>query len=579
MLIRRLRRPHSTVRGCRISSASNSDSAGAFSANGTQLPDPPYYLPHSPRFSAERCGTFNKKWLLNLPALKPLVRNSTYLPKKEELWRAPTHEALETIIGHLPYHDALRYITEHSLFLLFPTVLRARDAPLPHVIYEDFMKSCTFASLQNPPEEQFALPSVLLRTLLCMAAYHCTLDADYFTTCQMLFGRMEQQQQTTPEVLSAWVYCCTASGRVDEALTYAKYMADCSAPFDVTVFSLMQHPSLNPIEVEDGSVPHSAKGLLLQRRLGNRLHTAYRSDAVAAHGMFVYYALTLSHVRKWEVIRAAAALGVTLAERTLVLAVEVFAREKGMRCGPKTVKALTHFLAQDGTVGHLLYVLLRARKNELLPEFRDLPHTTFSEEEQELVLQCVAQRTRHDDSFAVAATLVSSLVREDDPSELLMAFARAARNHHSADVCGGDDDGSACADVPAPVPESPPSNSSEIIEKDRWAVVQASVRSLLLDVNALDQASRRDAYHKHWKNGNKGVKNKENVLAKTLTLPHDSMHTATIQRKEKELWELMRSDTPVGVRELAQLNIMEELQEAKRLERAEMAWVNPDGTF
>ncbi|RNF18450.1 uncharacterized protein Tco025E_04470 [Trypanosoma conorhini] len=202
-----------------------------------KLPDPPCTLPTSPRFDAERSGKFNKAWLQHeLPACKPLVRNSVYLPSKESLWNSPIHEGLEKIAERLPYHDVLRYIMEHNYFFLFKTLLKASDAPLPHVVYEDFMKCRTFASLQNPPEEQFALSPTLLRTLLCMAAYQCILDRHYFTTCQLLFRRLEQQQAMTSEVLSAWVYCCTASGRVEEALAYAKHMADHDVPFDEIVF-------------------------------------------------------------------------------------------------------------------------------------------------------------------------------------------------------------------------------------------------------------------------------------------------------------------------------------------------------
>nr|CCC90787.1 conserved hypothetical protein [Trypanosoma congolense IL3000] len=550
--------------GRHASGAQRACSSGHSGGTGLHLPDPPYKLPQTPRFNAERSGIFDKNWLSRLPALKPAIRNSTYLPSKEVLWQAPIHQALEIVIEHLPYHDALRYITEHSFFFLFPTILKASDAPLPHVVYEDLMKCCTFASLQNPPEEQFALPPALLRTLLCTAAYHCTLDAEYFTTCQMLFCRMEQQQQATSEVLSAWVYCCAASGKVEEALTYAKYMAGCNVPFDLFVFSLMQHPSLNPIDAEHGPVSQPAKGLLLQQRLGRRMHTAYLSDSLAAHGIFVYYALTLNHVKKWEVIRAAADLRVVLSDRTLELAVEVFAREKGMRCGPKTVKAMTLFLSKKGSAGHLLYVLLRARKNELLPEFCDLPRVSYSREQSELVLDAVQRRAQRDDGFAAANPLIRALVLEEDPHELLKAFSHAARVS-SADY--GEQNG----DI---APDAQPTHSP-ICGEVSWTSTRKTIRSLLCAVDELDRSGRRAALPDRRQTALCG----STAAMAPEGLRYSSGAVAVDPPKDKsdELLELQRGDIPVGIRELARLNVVGELKEAQRARRVAMAWVNPDG--
>ncbi|EKF39491.1 hypothetical protein MOQ_000278 [Trypanosoma cruzi marinkellei] len=517
---------------------------------GVKLPDPPYALPTSPRFDAERSGAFNKTWLQHeLPALKPLVRNGVYLPSKEELWKLPMHEGLEKIAERLPYHDVLRYIMDHNYFFLFKTLLNKPDAPLPHIMYEDFMKCRTFSSLQNPPEEQFSLPPTLLRVLLCMAAYQCILDPHYFTTCQLLFRRLEQQQTMTSEVLSAWVYCCTASGRVDDALAHAKHMADHDVPFDETVFSLMQHPSVDPVAAEHCAVWHSAKGILLQRRLGERLQTEYRSDSVAAHGMFVFYALTLSHVKKWEVIRAALSMGVSLSERTLALLVEVYAREKGLRCGPKTVRAFASVLAHDGTVGHLLFVLLRTRKNELLPEFQGLPRTVFSEAEKEDILQCVERRARREDGFRAAIPLLRALVQEDDPRHFFHALNRAVcgtNNRSSSDVDNSVGNGAASVHA--------------LSDEQSLQFIVTSVRGILRDVDTLEKASQREA-------------------PKTSRIAVRAEKETGEKEKEEELRTLDESGIPAGVRELVRIHLVEEAERAKRAARLRTAWVNPDGTL
>nr|CCC48220.1 conserved hypothetical protein, fragment [Trypanosoma vivax Y486] len=476
------------------------------------LPDPPYGLPNSPRFEAERRGAFSKAWLERLPEIKPLARNAVYLPGKEELWRLPAHKGLEKVVEHLPYHDVLRYITEHSLFFLFETLLRARDAPLPHVMYEDFMKCCTFASLQKPPEEQFALPSALLRALLCIAAYQCTLDHNYFTTCQLLFARMEQQQQTTPEVISAWVYCCAASAKVEDAFAYAKYMAERDIPFDMMVFSLMQNPSVNPVMKEARAVSQAAE------KMGS--------------------------------IRISAALGILLAERTLSLSVQVFAREKGLRCGPRTVKALVGFLARDGTASHLLYVLLRARKNELLPEFHGLPQIAFTSEEEEVILQHVTARGEHDKSFAMAYTLIRTLVQGDSPQELFRALTHATRlrGEDEADELTSTSTGDA-------EPTAVRALSDGVDERSLTAIIR-SVRDILEGVDALDRAGR-------WTR---------------QSTPH-SVGSSRLSARRRELDELQQCSVPSNIRVLAERHLAAELTDAERSVRLSTAWVNPDGSL
>ncbi|RNF18449.1 uncharacterized protein Tco025E_04469 [Trypanosoma conorhini] len=288
--------------------------------------------------------------------------------------------------------------------------------------------------------------------------------------------------------------------------------------------------------------------MLLQRRLGERLQTEYRSDTVAAHGMFAFYALTLSHVKKWEVIRAAGAMGVPLSERTLSLAVEVYAREKGLRCGPKTVTTFASFLARDGTVCHLLFVLLRAKKNELLPEFQGLPRTVFSEAEQADILHCVARRARQDDGFRAAIPLLRALVQEDDPRCFFQALTRAVR--------ATDTKGSGGGDSVAGKGVAPTHTSSDELSLQ---VLVASVQGLLREVDTLERASRR------------GTPSGGAAMTIRASVKEDA--------RGAELQSLDESDIPAGVRELARMHLLEEAAQSNRAARLRTAWVNPDGTF
>ena len=118
---------------------------------------PPYKSPTAVAFTAENSGKFNREWLANLPQFHRVLRNLAYVPPAEQFWSSPTHEALKTIARNSSYFEIMRLAMEQSYFFLFSDMLLAADAPLPHVIYEDFVKALTYSSLQNPPLEHFAL--------------------------------------------------------------------------------------------------------------------------------------------------------------------------------------------------------------------------------------------------------------------------------------------------------------------------------------------------------------------------------------------------------------------------------------
>jgi hypothetical protein len=416
------------------------------------LPDIPYGFPSSSAgatgvthpFAAEQSGGLQKMWLQRLPhqVATRQVQSERYLPNKEDFWRSPPYEALREIVLRSAYHDALKIIMEHDYTFLLVDVMCNDEAPMPHVIYEDFMKVLTFSSKQRPPEEQFALPDNILRDLLCWAAYYCTLDSFYFTSASLFFHKVEQEQHLSPALHSAWVYICTAAGRIDEAVAYSVYMDRHKIPFDPVVFSFMLHPSLTPTQLHLHHAPQTAKGVVLQRRLCQDMHQHHGTAAVATHAMFVYHMLTLRHTRKWEVLRSAAEIALLqrrpqpsattavvsaaavpdemISSRTMQLALSAFTREKGVRWGPRTTKAMVSFMVADDsagvTVADVVYVLMRIRRNERTSVLAQLPHTVFSEQEQAALMAVVRQRCRSDPTWSVATPLLHELVASDSTS-------------------------------------------------------------------------------------------------------------------------------------------------------------------
>ncbi|CAG9573168.1 conserved hypothetical protein [Leishmania major strain Friedlin] len=438
--------------------------SGAAAEWSAALPDIPYGFPErdSTVFAAERSGGLQKRWLQDLPrqvgsstsSASPnagSIRVERYLPNKEDFWRSPPYEALREIVLHSPYHDALKIIMEHDYRFLFADVMCNAEAPMPHIIYEDFMKCLTFSSRQQPPEEQFALPEPVLRDLLCWAAYHCTLDRFYFTSASALFRKLEQEQHMSSAVHSAWVYICTAAGKLEEALAYAAYMEAHSIPFDADVFARLMHPSLTPVQQHLQQAPQTSKGIVLQRRLCHDMSQHHGTMSVAVHAMFVYHILTLRHTRKWEVLRGAAELfnrrqrrarsrsglvvpasstlaAVSAAEspyevicsRTMQLAMSLFCREKGVRWGSRVAKEMVAFMLDNEeagcTMADVLFVLMRIRRNERTGMLATLPRTAFSAEEQEALLRVTYRRARRDPAYAVAGPLLRELLAADGVS-------------------------------------------------------------------------------------------------------------------------------------------------------------------
>jgi hypothetical protein len=382
------------------------------------LPSVPYHIPHSAAFEAERSGGASSKFIEQLPKLKAAIRNSVYLSNKDALWNAPSHEAVEEIVTHMAYHDVARYVMEHNWFHLFNFMLMASDAPLPHVVYEDFMKCKTFSSLQAPPEEQFALEPTVLRSLLCYASHAILTDEHYFGSAESLFRTIEQQQRVGAEVLSAWTLCLVAGGKIRRALDAVMQMEANGMKFDPVIFALMMHPHVHPSNVGKNALQQGGKGFILQQRLQNRMSTVYGTATVAVHAMFTHYVLTMQHAQKWDVLRHAVELGVEISDRTLTLALEVFAKERGARCGPKTMRALVRALASHGSATDLVFALYSCRRNELLPEFCDLPPVEFEEEEVVFVMSRLQSRSQEDKAFALVAPLVSVLMIETDPVKL-----------------------------------------------------------------------------------------------------------------------------------------------------------------
>ncbi|KAG5506464.1 hypothetical protein JKF63_05967 [Porcisia hertigi] len=419
------------------------------------LPDIPYGFPEgdSTAFAAERSGGLKKRWLQNIAWKAGNPQGDTllvqhYLPNKDDFWRSPPYEALREVVLHSPYHDALKIIMEHDYRFLFADVMCNVEAPMPHVIYEDFMKCLTFSSRQQPPEEQFALPEPVLRDILCSAGYYCTLDRFFFTSASMLFHKVEQEQHMSPALHSAWIYICTAAGKLDEALAYASYMEAHNIPFDADIFARMLHPSLTPAQQHLQHAPQTSRGIVLQRRLCQDMNQHHGTLPVAVHAMFVYHVLTLQHTRKWEVLRKAAELfnrrrqqennrsGVgspapftsaavsaaassreVICSRTMQLAMSFFCREKGVRWGPHTttemLKVMLGSEEAGSTVADVVFVLMRTRRNERTEILSALPKTAFSEDEQEALMHTVYHRARRDPAYAVAGPLLQELLAAD----------------------------------------------------------------------------------------------------------------------------------------------------------------------
>jgi hypothetical protein len=378
---------------------------------------------HPPRYglppgTPEASGGADPAAIISLPQFSEIIREAGYFPNRDDLWRANSSVALDRIAKHSSYFELSRYAMDHGFFHLLHDMLVAKDAPLPHVMYEDFMKVKTFASLQETPEQQFALEPSLLRGMLCVAAHHLLLDKGYFPTCEALFRRIDKEQTVGPEVLSAWIFCCAAAGKIDLALSFASFLDASRAAMDPLVCSLMMHPSLNPTTAvgPQRSLFFNAKSVLMQQRMSRQLSSDSGAAGAAVHAMFVMFSLTLSHVRKWELLRLACERHTPLAERTVTLALHAFREEQGMLCGPKTCKALLHAILEsrrgeeDYQLARVLLLLLRMRKNELLPRMQQFAPAHFSDDECEFVLARLSRHRRSEMHHSMVAPGVDSKI-------------------------------------------------------------------------------------------------------------------------------------------------------------------------
>jgi hypothetical protein len=357
----------------------------------SRLRSPQTGLPHSGPFSAERSGEVSKEWLARSPELAARFRSLAYLPPTAEFWAKPSDEALSLIASHKKYYEILQLVAEHNWPHLITDALLAEDAPLPHVLYEDIMKSLAFSSKQDDPMKQFALDPSLQRALLCRAAHHVLLDHAYFPRVEALFRQMELQQAASSEAYSAFIMACFAAHKVDLALTFLKAMDGHRMPFDAVIFAMTMHPGTTITDVMRGDFADKAKGLLHQQRIAHGLRSTHGAAAIGVHAAFVLYSLTHAHARKWDVVRQAVELDIELSERTLRLIGETFEREQGRYCGPLTCKALCKAFAGQGRVDRVAAVLLAARLREQRMDVPLLSRTAFSDEEVvELFDLCMA---------------------------------------------------------------------------------------------------------------------------------------------------------------------------------------------
>lgn len=442
-------------------------------------------------------------------------RSGRHWPSIRELWSCEPHDTLQLFAQAAPYHDMLSFIMEHGKDIFLPVMELhllspyKEDVPLPHVVYEDLMKVCTFSSLQNPPETQFQLSRRMRLGLLSIAARVCLLDSHYITQVKRWWSKMEQQQSLTVSDYSAFVWACAAAGDLSEAFRVLVWMSGrdaplergageeaeedqfsygrqgggrvtsthASIPFCPTVFALLQHPSVSYPALLLGHQPHVVKGIVQQERFAKAWASQGGSAGVGfpmgVHAVFVHYCLTLQKERKWEWLEMALSrelneferrlgrpspssskdevsvdstafpLCLQVGARTLRLALDVFAVEKGWFCSPQCVKLLVYALltrgekilsenlgdayaykssSQSATLpGTLLFLLIRFRRNEIFrhdaasqkvsmgekvgtAHSASPPLLTFSEEEIEY---CLTQLRRRGEEVAAACTEAS----------------------------------------------------------------------------------------------------------------------------------------------------------------------------
>lgn len=323
--------PDSHAASASSSSSSHHVEDGSATAAAAATPSSSSSIPLTDRYPLDFLGEFQSNWFdSNHPyrirdEVYPQFRSRAYVPNFSDYMSCTPYEAILEVASTRPYHDVLALIMEHSFFFLIQelgvVLVGASDAPLPHVIYEDVMKVLTFASLQQPPDEQFQLSSSFRFLLLAKAASICMKDSAYLYQARRLFRRMEQQQSLRAEDYSMMVWIYAAAKDLASCSHLLLWMTELSVSFSRSssttptasttrrlrrragerlrgdeekqreqeeekeetittpssrstrwafsprVFSLLQHPSVDVCALYAGHQPHVVKGLLWQQRL------------------------------------------------------------------------------------------------------------------------------------------------------------------------------------------------------------------------------------------------------------------------------------------------------------------------
>jgi hypothetical protein len=345
----------------------------------------------------------------------------------------------------------------------------------------------------------------------------------------------------------------------------------------------MMHPHVHPTNVGKNALQQGGKGFILQQRLQNRMNTAYGTATVAVHAMFTHYVLTMQHARKWDILRHAVELGVEISDRTLALALEVFAKERGARCGPKTMRALVRALASHGSAKDLVFALYSCRRNELLPEFCDLPPVEFEEEEVVFVMSRLQSRSQEDKAFALVAPLVSVLMIETDPVKLEGTIRHVLSGGNAS--AHFELPSSTTSDALHSTPHTmPAAHTAPIADQyNETTMLPSEARSSTSDVKSnrtelmelLQTSVIPRAHRKKLKR-----RSKSSAITKGTREPETTINVVVGSPLEgRTLTEKLTSDLYSDARALNVASMVFELEQHREEERkrhAATAWINPD---
>ena len=300
-------------------------------------------LPRSNFYFIERSGACDPSWISSA------LQEDRPIPSKDHFWNLPAHSAIDFLSQHMSYFSMAHHLMEHSQFFFFDHMLLAQDAPLPHVLYNDFMKCLTFSSLQSPPSTHFSLPQTMLRNILMLAAQFVLEDAAYFRRVEMLMRQMEQQQEIRSEVLSAWVLCCVCGGAYEAAFDALNSMTTRGLEFDSMVFLFLMQPSIDVRNLITSSGFEKSHSILNVMRLYHSLSSDFGANSVALHAVIVFSALSMNPVGKWDAVMVGLENRIAVPPRTASLIFESLQEEGFCHCGPKTCTALCYLVVQMGT--------------------------------------------------------------------------------------------------------------------------------------------------------------------------------------------------------------------------------------